>query len=98
VVVLDRFRSLASLGETFPHRRLCGHGFSGPITDLHARLLLALLCAAPLLADQATKAAPINDHDHGSAAQALASGKEATGGCGDVAAPESFPSWVRAFS
>jgi len=42
---MDRLRSLASPAlAAWPHERLAGLGFSGPISDLHARLLLALLC------------------------------------------------------
>jgi hypothetical protein len=45
VLILDRMSSLAGLPSSWPHARFAGHGFSGPITDLHARMLLTLLCA-----------------------------------------------------
>ena len=44
ILVLDRFGSLAGLPLGWPHKALAGAGFAGPISDLHARMLLALLC------------------------------------------------------
>ena len=45
VIILDRFKSMVGIPASWPARRFSGHGFSGPITDLHARLLLALVCS-----------------------------------------------------
>jgi len=88
VVVFDRLRTLGNLGEAFPFKRLCGHGFSGPITDLHARLLLALLCARSLAG---------TENSVGTTEQGgwwVAPGNEV---CSEVAAPESLPHWARTF-
>lgn len=44
VLIFDRLRSMLGIPRSWPSMRLSGHGFSGPVTDLHARLLLTLLC------------------------------------------------------
>jgi len=104
VVVFDRFRSLATLGESFPHRRLCGHGFSGPITDLHARLLLALLCSAPQLSAQEKMLSAYESSEEASrtmpAPEAVTSVEDDRQAkrCNEVLEAKNFPSWVRSFS
>jgi hypothetical protein len=94
VVVFDRLRTLGNLGEAFPFKRLCGHGFSGPITDLHARLLLALLCASSLAGtvDRRTETKSVGTTEQGW--WWAAPGKKV---CSEVAAPESLPHWARTF-
>jgi hypothetical protein len=92
VVVLDRLRTLSSLGDAFPHDRLCGHGFSGPLTDLHARMVLALLCwpefaVAP---DRAQGRVSEKEDRRGVWAGKLSA-------CGSAMAPGSLPRWVREF-
>ena len=52
MLVVDRFASLAGAPHSWPADRLLGSGRAGPVSDLHARLLLALLCdTAPLPAE-----------------------------------------------
>ena len=44
ILIVDRFKSLAGIPLSWPHGRLVGSGLAGPITDLHARLFLAIIC------------------------------------------------------
>lgn len=49
ITIIDRFSSLAGISESFPRQSYCGHGFSGPITELHAGFVLSALCYEHLL-------------------------------------------------
>ena len=85
VLVLDRLRTLSNLGEEFPFQRLCGHGFSGPLTDLHARLLLALLCVDFL------------KPTYGGSGKSESGWSSPSKACSEVSAPDSLPHWARNF-
>jgi hypothetical protein len=95
--------SHATTAPVFPSERLCGHGLSGPLTDLHARFVAAALCGAFLLVTPAEEAGPSSSSLEGAgkeepkAPEALkAPSKERS--CPMVAHPDALPRWVRAFS
>ena len=80
----------AASGAGFPSERLCGHGLSGPVTDLHARFLAAALCSAHLAPNhQASGGVGGGDGDEGTGR-----GDK----CALTAPPDSLPRWVRAFT